>query len=372
MNIPNYFYRDTENREIGPLPLPALAQLRKAGVLSDNTLVRAEDAFEWVECRTIIAAGDTSSGSANVSPGSASPRVPATLGKAALLGRHSWSVYAVALLCFLLPFIEVSCQHKPLVSLNGYQFAFGADVAQTNPVTGAAETRHLGAETTATIALALACLGLLTAFIKKPESNAIGAAAGVGAVIALLMLKAKAESQIAQQGQGIIEITFKEGYWLTFVLLIAGSVIQVRAIAKAWSDGWRIRREHGILLGMVLLVVGIFYLGPIGYDTLTNRIPPALLVLKQLSSSQPPWVNTFDITTSDLGFAPGEGVLSGTVNIMLARRSAVFIADDIAHRAESSGFDSNTFAAAVSSRNNLPSDLQPDLPRESPRLFLDQ
>ena len=55
MNIPNYYYRDAANREIGPLPLPALAQLRQAGILTDATPVRAECSAEWIECCQVIA-----------------------------------------------------------------------------------------------------------------------------------------------------------------------------------------------------------------------------------------------------------------------------------------------------------------------------
>ncbi len=54
MSTPNYYYRDPAGREIGPLPFPALAQLRQGGVLGDHTPVRAENHAEWVECRQVI------------------------------------------------------------------------------------------------------------------------------------------------------------------------------------------------------------------------------------------------------------------------------------------------------------------------------
>lgn len=304
MNIPCYFYRDAENREIGPLPLPALAQLRQAGVLNDDTLVRAETGAEWVECRTIIAAGAASSANAFVPPESGSPSASTTLGSGRSLGRYSWAVYVLALLCFLLPFVEVSCQQRPIASLNGYQFAFGGVVTQTNPISGVAESRSIPAETTATVALALACLGLLTALIKKPESNAIGVAAGVGGGIALLMLKAKIESQIAQQqGQGIVEIAFKGGYWLTLALLFCGTALQARAFAKAWSDGWRINRKHGIIIGCCLAVAAIFYAAPIGYRILANRAPSKVDLGNGVSVTL-----TWIPPTSNTGFTMGSPV----------------------------------------------------------------
>ena len=272
MNIPNYFYRDAENREIGPLPLPALAQLRQAGVLSDSTLVRAETGAEWVECRTIIAADTTSSANTVVLPGSGSPSAPATSGNARLLGRYCWSVYAVALLCFLLPFVELSSLQRPIASLPGFLFALGGGVFQKNPISGVAISQNVPAETTATVALALACMGLLTAFIKKPESNAIGGAAGVAGVVALLLLGAKIEN-LNPRGQGIVGIAFKEGYWLTLVFLIGGAVIQLRDFAKAWSDGWRTNKKHGLIIGCCFAVAAIFYAAPIGYGILANSAP---------------------------------------------------------------------------------------------------
>jgi hypothetical protein len=52
----SYFYRDQTGREIGPLTLDALAKLRFAGVLNDETQVRLADSAEWKPCREIVAA----------------------------------------------------------------------------------------------------------------------------------------------------------------------------------------------------------------------------------------------------------------------------------------------------------------------------
>lgn len=51
----NYFYRDQEGREIGPLDLATLAKFRSAGVVSADTLIRATDSTDWKPCREIIA-----------------------------------------------------------------------------------------------------------------------------------------------------------------------------------------------------------------------------------------------------------------------------------------------------------------------------
>ena len=56
----NYFYRDKTGKEIGPLNLTTLAQLRFAGVLNDETQVRPTDSDKWVPCREVVAVQSTS------------------------------------------------------------------------------------------------------------------------------------------------------------------------------------------------------------------------------------------------------------------------------------------------------------------------
>ena len=52
----NYYYRDKSGNEIGPLNLTTLAHLRFAGVLNDETPVRATDTDKWIPCREVVAA----------------------------------------------------------------------------------------------------------------------------------------------------------------------------------------------------------------------------------------------------------------------------------------------------------------------------
>src|ERR1035437_6830302 len=55
IRMQNYFYRDKLGKEIGPLNLTTLAQLRFAGVLNDETLVRSTDSDKWIPCREVVA-----------------------------------------------------------------------------------------------------------------------------------------------------------------------------------------------------------------------------------------------------------------------------------------------------------------------------
>jgi hypothetical protein len=359
----NYFYRDLSGREIGPLPLPALAQLRGAGILNDTTQVRVENGTEWVECRTVVTvatqvfAGKVTEGTSQ----STASVLPAHAGE--VFKKYSWLTYAAALICFLLPFVEVSCQNKSLIAINGYQFAVGSDIQQTDPFSGQVQRRHVDVEPGATIALILTGIGLLCALIRKPEGNAIAALAGAGGVTALLTFKSKIESEVGQQGQGVIEVAFSNGFWLAIGLQFAGGLAQARAFTTAWSEGWRFKARHGIFLCALFGTTGIFYLGPICFDALGNRAPSQSIVGNYLfTMSRPHWTNPFDCELRALSFTSGQNELFGVASVDLTRKENRYVADDIERRAEEDGFDSQAFARAVDDCNHLPADKQPDLP----------
>ena len=46
--MPNFFYRDKADREIGPFDLATLEKFKLAGILKDDTLIRREESNEWI------------------------------------------------------------------------------------------------------------------------------------------------------------------------------------------------------------------------------------------------------------------------------------------------------------------------------------
>ena len=356
MSVLNYYYLDSENREIGPLPLPALAQLRQAGVLSDDTLVRTENGAEWVKCRSLIVV-------AAVAPASPGPsRAKTGVG---FLQRQSWTVYAIALICFFLPFVTFSCQQKPLLSLSGYQLAFGANVAQANPISGAMETKHIDAEATATVALVFACLGLLAAFIARPESKAVGVVVSGGGVIALLMLKASIERQVSAQGQGGIEFAFEAGYWLTLALLFSGAILHARSFWEAFKHGWRWGKAHSIAIVFLFCLTAVFYLGPEACDRITNRRPTDELLKQRIISGAPFWANNYSVEKMDVSLGTSSsGVAMGSVKLNLRMKGPRYAQVDGGLEAATAalGLDNHAYENALQIASGLPVGVAPTPP----------
>jgi hypothetical protein len=64
----NYYYLDSQNREIGPVPIDAIRTLRAAGALTDNTLARPEAGGPWSTLGALLGANPASTPSVAASP----------------------------------------------------------------------------------------------------------------------------------------------------------------------------------------------------------------------------------------------------------------------------------------------------------------
>ncbi len=264
MSSPHYFYRDAAGREIGPMPLVALAQLRQAGVLSDSTLVRAENQTEWAECRQVIAVA-----SAPTAAPTMSPTAPIASGQSgqtvARLKKFPWVFYLTAILGFFLPFVEVSCQQHSVASVTGQVLATGGNLELANPDGGPSSQQVVKAQPEASWALGLTVAALVLALIRVTATRLLSGLSGVGGVVALVMLKSSLEKQIADQGGGAFQLNLREGFWLAAAGLVAGAILQF-LLAKEGQTGSGARERMKVkssklskgILATLLILAGIF------------------------------------------------------------------------------------------------------------------
>lgn len=145
------------------------------------------------------------------------------------------------LILFALPFVEFSCQGKPVMTLSGYDTAFGREVKAELPIgkwiqeqDGRYREREREGgfnltiqnkertEPNKTVAAALFCavLGGLAAFVFRFA----GVAGGAGAVAFLLY----AQNQVYKEMQNappLVAITFEYGFWLALIAAAVGAVL---------------------------------------------------------------------------------------------------------------------------------------------------
>jgi zinc ribbon protein len=136
-------------------------------------------------------------------------------------------LFLVTVLCFLLPFITVSCNGQKIASLSGTELAFGSTVEQPQMFGGGTAKRHFDAEPMATIAFLCAIAGIAVGLLvaRMPLVSAIVGAVGT---LFLLILMGKVSGDAGKQAQGLLEIDYGAGFILSLLLFIA---------ATAWN-GW--------------------------------------------------------------------------------------------------------------------------------------
>jgi hypothetical protein len=135
----------------------------------------------------------------------------------------------VALICFFMPWVTVSCNKQPLATLSGWQIATGWSMGATGGAGAGAQPQAQSGDTILLLVLlgALACLavaGITFANILAPKIGGIIAAAI--AVVALIIILNKSmgnQASSSQQGM-VIAIEWQWGYFLT-ILAYLGVVV---------------------------------------------------------------------------------------------------------------------------------------------------
>ena len=344
----NYFYRDSQGREIGPLPMSALSQLRQSGLLSDVTLVRAEGESGWVEFSKVNAEPATST--APVSPSNDTPSpAPIKVDRMARAKKFSWLLFVLAVLCFLLPFVEATNQQHQ-VSVSGFSLITGKGGLSPN----------------ASLVLGLTIVALILAISRKPFGLFLSAVSGFIGVASLFMLKSSLD-QVAARGSEVLSI--QEGFWLACALLASGAVVQLILFRQSRvSESWKFRKPHCVTIACLILAVGVFYIAPVIYDNQANVAPSNQVLVTEIATKMPTGFQRFKVLTTEPKFDKTGEQVSGKAKITLALIAPLYSTDDFARRALEKGDDPQAFATALTQRSSLPQDLAPIIPnsRTSP------
>ena len=163
---------------------------------------------------------------------------------------------AVALLCFFLPWVTVSCAGRPFVSASGMRLAIGR-VATHNPMSGAMETHPGSVQIAVILALLLLALALILSFSVSRRTAAKAGIAGSAAAAALIAWEVLVHvPQRFEQGlresppqpggfgqtfdssmNGLIRVEPLAGFWLTLAVLATAVAINWMILQRASESG---------------------------------------------------------------------------------------------------------------------------------------
>ena len=148
------------------------------------------------------------------------------------LKKFSPGFYGVIILCFFLPFVNLSCSGQKIMSLSGFQLITGSEVKSDGmfgDLSNQGETKEkneVDPQPLALLALVAALVGLGLSFVKKKMialTNVVISALGF---IFLILLKINLDGDVELSGQNVITLDYQLGYWLAVLLFVGSAVIQ--------------------------------------------------------------------------------------------------------------------------------------------------
>jgi hypothetical protein len=146
------------------------------------------------------------------------------------------SKFALIILLFMMPFVAVSCDGKPVMKVSGIELVSGKSIETREPFSGRVKVQEINSEPYAIAALVLSALGLTLLLIKGRIAIISSTICGVAGFLSLLLLKFKIESDILKEGQGVFSADFQAAFWLALLLFAAIAGINGYYLSKPVSQ----------------------------------------------------------------------------------------------------------------------------------------
>jgi len=177
-----------------------------------------------------------------------------------MLKKLSPAIFGIALICFFLPWVNVSCQGQKVITLSGIQLVTGTTIEEPKmfselkgsshpylkePRRSSEEYNKIKGEVLAILTFLAAIVGLSLNFLKGKIGTLGSAIAGGIGTILLLLLSAKLNNDIFQQGRGLLQLDYRIGFYLTLILFILAigvnvySIVQVKVVSSISATGKR-------------------------------------------------------------------------------------------------------------------------------------
>lgn len=134
------------------------------------------------------------------------------------------AAYLLALICFLLPFVEVSCNGQKVVSLTGIQLLAGPQVGGGVGMF-AQPKQQVKPETSVVIAFIGGIAGLVLSLLKQRRTDIVAGVCGIVGGGSLLVLQQSILSGAPPQALGLIQVQYQPAYFLSLLLFFAGAAV---------------------------------------------------------------------------------------------------------------------------------------------------
>jgi hypothetical protein len=133
------------------------------------------------------------------------------------------SIFLLAIIFFLLPWVNVSCAGTEIYSVSGFDMVRGS----YNIPSEIADETPMENEPLAVYALVAAGVGLVFSLFGSGFGRILRVLAGIAGVVLMVWLKFKIDDQIKGTGEWIVQVNYLIGYWLTLCAFALGTVVNL-------------------------------------------------------------------------------------------------------------------------------------------------
>lgn len=129
--------------------------------------------------------------------------------------------YVLALICFALPFVQVSCAGQKIATLSGFDLVTGTTIT----VTENTPPSRTPPSTPAVLALLLVIAGIVLGLIARRGTVIAAAICGVVGAASLMTLASSEMANAPPSANGLLTIDYQFGFYLAVLLMFGSGVL---------------------------------------------------------------------------------------------------------------------------------------------------
>jgi hypothetical protein len=130
--------------------------------------------------------------------------------------------FLLALVFFLLPFVDFSCQNQRIATINGYQAAVGGEIEGPQILSERPRVEVISGTPMLVGVAAAAAVAALLAFLRIYMLSAF---VGVVGIVLLAITPQEINKQMQVRNQALITTTYQAGFYAILSSLILGTMV---------------------------------------------------------------------------------------------------------------------------------------------------
>lgn len=166
------------------------------------------------------------------------------------------ALFGLALICFFLPWVTVSCQGHKIISLNGIQLVTGTTIEEPKVFKeleglyshiekpGRSSDNKIKGSILAMFALLASIGGIGLSFLRGKKGFLGPAIAGITGVISLIALSERLNNKILQEGGGLLQLDYRAGFYLTLILFLSATGVNIYSIVPGKTLPLHLQEEE--------------------------------------------------------------------------------------------------------------------------------